>query len=73
MAGTFLCPRACRFVKVATIEIARKARSEARKRGDETASHSTGFPMILSVILGEIIFCTQSHEVVSNSRVARFI
>ena len=38
MAGTFLCPRACGFVKVATIEIARKARSEARKRGDETAS-----------------------------------
>ena len=34
MAGTFLCPRACGFVKVATIEIARKARSEARKRGD---------------------------------------
>ena len=29
--------------------------------------------MILSVILGEIFFCTQSHEVVSNSRVARFI
>ena len=38
MAGTFLCPRACGFVKVAAIEIARKARSEARKRGDETAS-----------------------------------
>ena len=38
MAGTFLCPRACGFVKVATIEIARKSRSEARKRGDETAS-----------------------------------
>ena len=38
MAGTFLCPRTCGFVKVATIEIARKARSEARKRGDETAS-----------------------------------
>ena len=33
-----MCPRACGFVKVATIEIARKARSEARKRGDETAS-----------------------------------
>ena len=38
MAGTFLCPRACGFVKVATTEIPRKARSEARKRGDETAS-----------------------------------
>ena len=36
MAGAFLCPLSCGFVKVATIEIARKVVTGAKKDGETT-------------------------------------